>query len=86
MTWLPLAELLLHPLTGRAVALAPALDHAQLQQRALCLAGALQARGVQRVALYLEDAGELAIALLGAWRAGAGCVSTSGLAAGVEPA
>ena len=71
MTWLPLAELLLHPLTGRAVALAPALDHAQLQQRALCLAGALQARGVQRVALYLEDAGELAIALLGAWRAGA---------------
>lgn len=71
MTWLPLAELLLHPLTGRAVALAPALDHAQLQQRALRLAGALQARGVQRVALYLEDAGELAIALLGAWRAGA---------------
>lgn len=70
MTWLPLAELLLHPLTGRAVALAPALDHAQLQQRALRLAGALQARGVQRVALYLEDAGELAIALLGAWRAG----------------
>ena len=54
MTWLPLAELLLHPLTGRAVALAPALDHAQLQQRALRLAGALQARGVQRVALYLE--------------------------------
>ncbi len=71
MTWLPLAELLLHPLTGRAVALAPALDHAQLQERALRLAGALQARGVQRVALYLEDAGELAIALLGAWRAGA---------------
>jgi acyl-coenzyme A synthetase/AMP-(fatty) acid ligase len=70
MSWLPLAELLLHPLTGRAVALAPALDHAQLQQRALRLAGALQARGVQRVALYLEDAGELAIALLGAWRAG----------------
>ena len=42
MTWLPLAELLLHPLTGRAVALAPALDHGQLQERALRLAGALQ--------------------------------------------
>lgn len=70
MTWLPLAELLLQPKTGRAVALEPALDHAQLHQRALYLAGALQARGVRRVALYLEDAGELAIALLGAWRAG----------------
>ncbi|XQE66693.1 AMP-binding protein [Pseudomonas sp. P3C3] len=70
MSWLGLAELLLHPLSTRAVALAPALDHAQLQLRALHLAGALQARGVRSVALYLEDAGELAIALLGAWRAG----------------
>ena len=70
MSWLGLAEQLLQPLAGRTVALEPALDHAQLQQRALRLAGALQARGVQRVALYLEDAGELAIALLGAWRAG----------------
>ncbi|BCR23060.1 acyl-CoA synthetase family protein [Aquipseudomonas alcaligenes] len=70
MTWLPLAELLLHPLSNRAVALEPALDHAQLQQRALRLAGALQARGVRSLALYLEDAGDLAIALLGAWRAG----------------
>lgn len=70
MSWLGLADQLLQPLAGRAVALEPALDHAQLQQRALRLAGALQARGVRRVALYLEDAGELAIALLGAWRAG----------------
>lgn len=70
MSWLGLAELLLHPLSTRAVALAPALDHAQLQLRALRLSGALQARGVRSVALYLEDAGELAIALLGAWRAG----------------
>ena len=70
MTWLPLAELLLHPLSNRAVALEPALDHAQLQQRALRLAGALQARGVRSLALHLEDAGDLAIALLGAWRAG----------------
>lgn len=71
MSWLGLADQLLHPLAGRSVALAPLLDHAQLQQRALRLAGALQARGAQRLALYLEDAGELAIALLGAWRAGA---------------
>lgn len=70
MTWLPLSELLLSPRSGRAVALEPVLDHTQLQQRALRLAGALRARGVQRMALYLEDAGELAIALLGAWRAG----------------
>jgi non-ribosomal peptide synthetase component F len=32
--------------------------------------GGLQARGVQRLAVHLEDAAELAIALLGAWRAG----------------
>lgn len=70
MSWLGLAEQLLQPLAERAVALEPALDHAQLQQRALRLAGALQASGVRRVALYLEDTAALAIALLGAWRAG----------------
>lgn len=70
MTWLPLTELLQPPSTDRVVALEPALDHTQLQHRALRLAGALQARGARSVALYLEDAGELAIALLGAWRAG----------------
>src|SRR5690606_14942628 len=71
MTWLPLTDLLLQPHAGRQVALAPALDHAELQQRALRLAATLQQQGVRCVALYLEDAGELAIALLGAWRAGA---------------
>lgn len=70
MSWLGLAEQLLQPQAERPVALEPALNHAQLQQRALRLAGALQARGVRRVALYLEDTAELAIALLGAWRAG----------------
>ena len=70
MSWLPLADQLLQPWTGRQVALEPSLDHPQLQQRALQLAGALQARQVRRLALYMEDAGELAIALLGAWRAG----------------
>lgn len=70
MTWLPLTDLLLEAHAGRQVALEPALDHTELHQRALRLAAALQTRGVQRVALYLEDAAELAIALLGAWRAG----------------
>lgn len=64
MSWLGLTEQLLQPLAGRLVALEPALLHAELHERALRLAGALQARGVRRVALYLEDAGELAIALL----------------------
>ncbi len=70
MTWLPLTDLLLEARPDRQVALEPTLQHAQLQERALRLAAALQARSVERVALYLEDAGELAIALLGAWRAG----------------
>ncbi|KJU76058.1 AMP-binding protein [Ectopseudomonas oleovorans] len=70
MTWLPLTDLLLAAQPERQVALQPALNHAALREHALRLAAALQARGVQRVALYLEDAAELAIALLGAWRAG----------------
>lgn len=68
MTWLPLGNLLLEAEPGRPVT--PDMQHPQLRQRALALAGALQARGVQRLALHIEDAGELAIALLGAWRAG----------------
>ncbi|MGK9517927.1 hypothetical protein O6467_24545, partial [Salmonella enterica subsp. enterica] len=39
-------------------------------EQALSLAAGLQARGIQRLAVHLEDAGVLAIALLGAWRAG----------------
>ncbi|MEK1906264.1 MAG: AMP-binding protein [Pseudomonas sp.] len=70
MSWLNIADLLLQAHPGRRVALAPQLDHAELHARALRLAGALQARNIQRLALYLEDAGDLAIALLGAWRAG----------------
>ncbi|PIA73551.1 AMP-binding protein [Ectopseudomonas toyotomiensis] len=70
MIWLPLTDLLLEAQPERQVALQPTLHHAALRERALRLAAALQARGVQRVALYLEDAAELAIALLGAWRAG----------------
>lgn len=70
MTWLPITDLLLKAQPERQVALEPALHHPELRERALRLAAALQARGVQRVALYLEDAAELAIALLGAWRVG----------------
>lgn len=70
MIWLPLSELLLEAQPERQVTLEPVLFHPELRERALRLAAALQTQGVQRVALYLEDAGELAIALLGAWRAG----------------
>ncbi|CAN7712754.1 AMP-binding protein [Aquipseudomonas alcaligenes] len=70
MNWIAPQDLLLHTATHRPVTLAPALDQATLAQRALRLAGAFQARGIQRVALYLEDGAELATALLAAWRAG----------------
>ncbi len=66
----PLHRLLLESPGRRALSLAPALDHTEFRQRALCLAAALQRRGVRRLALHLEDAAELAIALFGAWRAG----------------
>jgi acyl-coenzyme A synthetase/AMP-(fatty) acid ligase/3-hydroxymyristoyl/3-hydroxydecanoyl-(acyl carrier protein) dehydratase len=68
MTWVSLERLLSETHTGRTIT--PGMDHAALQARALSLAATLQQRGVKRVALYLEDAGELAVALLGAWRAG----------------
>ncbi|MGC5699937.1 AMP-binding protein [Pseudomonas sp. NFXW11] len=70
MNWIPLEQLLLKTPTPRRVSAAPEIDLAELQERALSLAAALQARGVRRLALHLEDAVELAVALLGAWRAG----------------
>ena len=70
MNWIKLEQLLLKALPGRAITNTPALDHAQLREQALSIAAGLQARGVQRMALHLEDAADLAIALLGAWRAG----------------
>ncbi|MDP2747637.1 acyl-CoA synthetase family protein [Pseudomonas sp.] len=68
MNWLPLEHLLLEAHPGRAVT--ADLDQPQLRQHALQLAAELQGRGVKRLALYLDDATELAIALLAAWRAG----------------
>ena len=48
----------------------PELTHAQWRKQALSVAAGLQARGVRQLAVHLEDAAELAIALFGAWRAG----------------
>jgi acyl-coenzyme A synthetase/AMP-(fatty) acid ligase/3-hydroxymyristoyl/3-hydroxydecanoyl-(acyl carrier protein) dehydratase len=70
MSWITLEHLLIEPARARPVTLEPLLGHEQLQQQALRLAGGLQARGVQRLAVHLDDAGALAVALLGAWRAG----------------
>ncbi|VVN37882.1 Tyrocidine synthase 3 [Pseudomonas fluorescens] len=70
MNWIKLEQLLLKAQPERAVTAEPALNHAQLCERALSLAAGLQAQGVQRIAVHLEDAADLAIALLGAWRAG----------------
>ncbi|SFB48921.1 Acyl-coenzyme A synthetase/AMP-(fatty) acid ligase [Pseudomonas sp. NFIX10] len=70
MNWITLERMLLRAQPERAVAVAPALDHSQLRDAALRLAAGLQARGVRQVAVHLEDAADLAIALLGAWHAG----------------
>ncbi|AXI59378.1 AMP-binding protein [Pseudomonas kribbensis] len=81
MNWIKLEQLLLKDLPQRAVTVAPALDHAHLREQALSLAAGLQARGVQRLAVHLEDAAELAVALLGAWRAGVSVLLPSDLQA-----
>jgi len=70
MNWIKLEHLLLKTEADRAVTAEPALNLAQLRTQALNLAAGLQAQGVQRIAVHLEDAADLAIALLGAWRAG----------------
>ena len=67
MSWLNLEDLLLEADASRQVT--PEMNHAVLCQRALRLAAHWQAAGVQRVALHLQDAAELAIALLAAWQA-----------------
>ena len=61
MNWIALQHLLDQTPNERPVTLQPALDHAQLRQQALRLAGGLQARGVRRIAVHLEDAAELAL-------------------------
>ncbi|MFJ4606672.1 AMP-binding protein [Pseudomonas atacamensis] len=70
MNWIKLEQLLLKALPARAICQAPALDHTRLRVQALSVAAGLQSRGVKKLAVHLEDAADLAIALLGAWRAG----------------
>ena len=70
MNGLKLEHVLLEALEQRSVTTEPAMNHVQLCEQALSLAAGLQARGIRRLAVHLEDAGVLAIALLGAWRAG----------------
>ncbi|MBV4486314.1 AMP-binding protein [Pseudomonas sp. SWRI153] len=79
MNWIKLERLLLKALPARAICQAPALDHAQLHECALSVAAGLQARGINRLAVQLEDAADLAIALLGAWRAGVSVLLPSDL-------
>ena len=70
MKWIKLEQLLLEGDAHRTVSVEPTFTHHTLCAQALSLAGGLQQRGVRRMAVHLDDAGELAIALLGAWRAG----------------
>lgn len=81
MNWIKLEHLLLKALPERAISAAPALDHTQLREQALSVAAGLQAHGVRRMAVHLEDAADLAIALLGAWRAGVSVLLPSDLQA-----
>ena len=66
MNGLKLEHVLLEPLEQRPITTEPAMNHAQLCAQALSLAAGLQARGIQRLAVHLEDAGQLAIAQPGA--------------------
>jgi len=70
MNWIKLEHLLLKAQPERAVTAEPVLNHAHLCEQALRLAAGLKEQGVQCVAVHFEDAADLAIALLGAWRAG----------------
>ena len=79
MNWIKLEHLLLKAQPERAVTTTPALDHARLCEQALRLAAGLQARGVRQMAVHLEDAADLAIALFGAWRAGVSVLLPSDL-------
>ena len=70
MNWITLEQMLLEARPERLVAVDPVMDHSQLRDEALRLAAGLRAKGARHVAVHLEDAADLAIALLGAWCAG----------------
>ena len=69
MSWINLQHLLLQQHATTLAGPEP-LAHAELTGQALSLAGGLHTKAVKRVAVHLLDAGDLAVALLGAWRAG----------------
>jgi acyl-coenzyme A synthetase/AMP-(fatty) acid ligase len=69
MSWINLEHLLKDVFAHRVVTHAPVMSHAQWRERVLSVAAALQAQGIERVAIHLEDAGELAVAIFAAWRA-----------------
>ena len=79
MNWIKLEHLLLKAQPERAVTDEPALNHAHLCEQALSLAAGLTDQGVRRIAVHFEDAADLAIALLGAWRAGVSVLLPSDL-------
>ncbi|MBD9501557.1 AMP-binding protein [Pseudomonas sp. BGr12] len=74
MKSISLARLLLELPAGRPLALEPTLLASDFLQRVCAAAGALRQRNARRVAIHLEDAAELAIALYAAWLAGAEAV------------
>jgi acyl-coenzyme A synthetase/AMP-(fatty) acid ligase len=81
MSWMNLERLLLDADPTRVVAHSPAMSQAQWRDRTLSVASALQARGVSSVAIHLEDACDLAVALFAAWRAGVSVLLPSDLQA-----
>jgi acyl-CoA synthetase (AMP-forming)/AMP-acid ligase II len=70
MSWIDLEHLLLEAHNGRGLTHLPAMDHAQFRGAVLSIAAGLVERKARRVAVHLEDAGELALAIFAAWRAG----------------
>lgn len=72
MRWTPLEHLLLpsDDTDNLCIADDPPLARAAFAQASLRVAGALQARAPQRVALWFDDAAALAVALFACWRAG----------------
>lgn len=77
MRWTPLSHLLLPASNAdnaddaaAPVADQPLLTRAAFAHASLLAAGALQARGLRRAALWFDDAAALAIALFACWRAG----------------
>lgn len=74
MAWTDLSQLLLPAppdLAGALVADEPPLTRKAFACASLQAAGALQARQLRRVAIWFEDAAQMAVALFACWRAGA---------------